>query len=181
MAATAGFAVLGSYSAVAPSFLSTILEIHNHAVAGGLVATLFFFSAVSQLASRRLRTARALAAGCALLALGMVVLVVSLMLQSLGVLVAATVVIGVGQGLSFSKGLESIVEASPAGRASEAVSAYFAVAYLAISFPVVAQGVAAAAWGVYPAALVLNVTVAVLALAALASTVWAYRRATPAG
>ncbi|WP_018180067.1 MFS transporter [Jongsikchunia kroppenstedtii] len=176
IAAAAGFAVLGSFSAVAPAFLSEILDVHNHAVVGGLVAAVFVCSAVSQLAGRTVAIERALIAGCAILVVGVIVLIGALALKSIWLMAAGALVVGVGQGLSFSKGLAALVEAAPTGKRAEVTSAYFVVAYLAISFPVVGQGFAANEWGLYPAGMTLNIVVAVLAVLSLVATIVAGRR-----
>src|SRR6185312_13286388 len=78
LAAFAGFAVTGLFTAVAPSFLANVVGIDNHAVAGLIVASIFFASAVGQLASTTVRPQRAVALGCAILAVGMVILAVAL-------------------------------------------------------------------------------------------------------
>ena len=53
-AAFAGFAVMGLFTAVAPSFVSGVIGINNHAVAGAIVASIFAASAVAQLLAARM-------------------------------------------------------------------------------------------------------------------------------
>ena len=65
-----------------PSFVSHVLGIHSPALAGGLVFLLFGASAVAQIAGRAIPTERALIAGCALLVVGMAVLVGGLLAAS---------------------------------------------------------------------------------------------------
>jgi len=63
------------------------------------------------------RTApRALAAGCVGLIAGMGLLAVGLAAKSLGVVIAAAIVAGLGQGLSFRAGLQAVNSQAPAGR-----------------------------------------------------------------
>ncbi|CAM3705310.1 MFS transporter [Smaragdicoccus niigatensis] len=171
IAAAAGFAVIGSFTAIAPAFVSTILGIDNHAVAGGVAATVFLFSAVSQLVGRRLPTHGALIGGCAILVVGVLSLVAALTLRSIELMLLGAAVSGIGQGLSFSKGLASLIAAAPTDKRAEVSSAYFVVAYLAISFPIVAQGFTASRWGLYAAGLALNIIVALLAVLSLVWTV----------
>ena len=73
----------------------------------------------------------------------MVILAVALHFSSLAGLIAAAVVSGIGQGISFSRGLAAVAERTPAGRRAEVSSTYFVVAYVAISLPVVGEGLAA--------------------------------------
>ncbi|NMN95673.1 MFS transporter [Antrihabitans stalactiti] len=174
--AAAGFAVMGSFTSVSPSFVSKILGFDNHALAGCVVATLLAFSTISQLAARRVPTQPAMIIGCALLVLGTTVLIGALTTRSLSLMLVGAATVGVGQGLSFSKGLAALVEVCPADRRAEVTSAYFVVAFLAISFPVVGQGFAAATWGLYAGGLILDIAAAALSLLALVSTVIASRR-----
>jgi MFS family permease len=167
LAAFAGFAVTGLFAAVAPSFVSQIVGIDNHAVAGLIAGSIFFASAVAQIAARNLDPQRAVAIGCAILVVGMVILALALQLSSLLGLVAAAVVAGIGQGISFSRGLAAVAERTPADRRAEVSSTYFVVAYVAISLPVVGEGVAAQHWGLQTAGVTFAIAVAILSAVCL--------------
>ncbi|UVF80573.1 MFS transporter [Gordonia mangrovi] len=175
IAAFAGFAVMGTFTGVTPSFVSQVLGISSHAVAGLLVAVLFLTSALTQIVGRSQPTERSLIVGCAILVVGMAVLVVGLLVASLVLLFIGAIISGVGQGLSFSKGLAAVVAAAPTNRRAEVTSTYFVVAYVAISIPIVGQGFAAAQWGLRTAGVGFNIAVGVLALIALVLTVVAVR------
>jgi MFS family permease len=168
-AAFAGFAVMGLFSAVAPSFVSGVIGISNHAVAGAMASSIFAASALSQLGARRIAPARAVAVGSAILAVGMAMLAVALHVSSLPGLIVAAIVAGVGQGISFSRGLAAVVELTPADRRAEVSSTYFVVAYVAISLPVVGEGLAAQHWGLRTAGVSFAVAIAVLAVVCLAA------------
>ncbi len=171
LAAFAGFAVTGLFAAVAPSFVSQIVGIDNHAVAGLIAGSIFFASAAAQIAARNLDAQRAVAIGCAILVAGMVILAVALHLSSLPGLVAAAVVAGIGQGISFSRGLAAVAERTPADRRAEVSSTYFVVAYVAISLPVVGEGVAAQHWGLQTAGVTFAIAVAILSAVCLVGIV----------
>lgn len=177
IAAFAGFAVTGSFAGVAPSFVSHIIGIESHAVAGLLVATLLLCSALAQITGRRVATDRALISGCALLVIGVLLVVGGLLAESFVFLTAGAVIGGIGQGLSFSKGLSAVMTASPTHRRGEVTSAYFLVAYVAISLPIVGQGLAASYWGLRTTGIILNIAVALLTSAALIWTIVAARQA----
>jgi MFS family permease len=162
LAAFAGFAVTGLFAAVAPSFLSQVVGIDNHALAGLIACSIFAASAVAQVAASRMNPNRAIAIGCAILVVGMVILAVALQLSSLVGLIAAAVVAGIGQGISFSRGLAAVAERTPADRRAEVSSTYFVVAYVAISLPVVGEGLAAQDWGLQTAGVTFAVAVGVL-------------------
>jgi MFS family permease len=163
LAAFAGFAVTGLFTAVAPSFLATVVGIDNHALAGLIACSIFAASAVAQIAAGGLAPQRAVAIGCAILVVGMVILAVALHFSSLTGLITAAVVSGIGQGISFSRGLAAVAERTPADRRAEVSSTYFVVAYVAISLPVVGEGLAARDWGLQTAGVSFAVAVAVLA------------------
>jgi MFS family permease len=162
LAAFAGFAVTGLFTAVAPSFLSHVVGIDNHAVAGLIACSIFAASAVAQIAANNLNPQRAVAIGCAILVAGMVILAVALQRSSLVGLIAAAVVSGIGQGISFSRGLAAVAERTPADRRAEVNSTYFVVAYVAISLPVVGEGLAAQRWGLQTAGVTFAIAVAIL-------------------
>lgn len=167
LAAFAGFTVTGMYTAVAPLFLADVIGIDNHAVAGAIACSIFAASAVTQVVVNRVPTGRAVALGCALLIVGMVILSAALYFSSLAALLAAAVVSGAGQGMSFSRGLAAVAEKAPADRRAEVSSTYFVVAYIALSLPVMGEGLAAEDWGLRTAGVVFAIAVAVLAAVCL--------------
>ena len=169
LAAFAGFAVTGLFTAVAPSFLSQVVGITNHAVAGLIACSIFAASAVAQVAARTMNPQRAVAIGCAILVAGMVILAVALHFSSLAGLIAAAVVSGIGQGISFSRGLAAVAERTPPGRRAEVSSTYFVVAYVAISLPVVGEGLAARRLGLQTAGVTFAIAVAILSIVCLAA------------
>jgi MFS family permease len=168
-AAFAGFAVTGLFTAVAPSFVSKVIGIDNHAVAGLIVSSVFAASAVAQILGIRIPPPRAIAVGCALLVIGMLILAAALHFSSLPGLIGAAVVAGVGQGMSFGRGLAAVSEQTPPERRAEVSSTYFVVAYIAISVPVIGEGLASQHWGLRTAGVTFALVVAVLSAACLAA------------
>lgn len=167
--AVAGFAVCGLYSSVAPNFVGTVLGIHSALVVGVVTASLFAASAVAQIVLGRVAIVRAILLGSILLFVGMVFLGLALPFASLSLLVVSSILAGAGQGLLFSYGLRAIVAASPDVRRTEATSAYFVVAYLAISVPAILAGIAEGRFGLTATGLGFAVVVAVLCLVGLAT------------
>ena len=107
--------------------------------AGLIAGSIFAASAAAQILAVAIPPRRAVAVGSAVLVVGMGVLAVALHFASLGGLIAASAISGVGQGISFSRGLAAVTERTPAERRAEVSSAYFVVAYVAISLPVVGR------------------------------------------
>ena len=169
IAGFAGFAVTGLFTAVAPSFIADVIGIGNHAVAGAVACSLFAASAAAQVLAGRIEAQRAVALGCAVLVVGMVIIAASLHLSSLALLIVGAVVAGVGQGISFSRGLAALAERTPPDRRAEVSSTYFAIAYVATSLPVVGEGLAVEAWGLRTAGIVFALAVSALAVVCLAA------------
>jgi MFS family permease len=167
LAAFAGFAVTGLFAAVAPSFLTGVVGIDNHATAGVVAGSIFAASAVAQIVANKMPPYRAVAIGCAILVAGMVIVALALEFSSLALLIAGSLVSGVGQGISFSRGLAAVAERTPPERRAEVSSSYFVVAYVAIAVPVVGVGLAAGAWGLRTTGVSFAIAVAVLAAVCL--------------
>ncbi|WP_405728959.1 MFS transporter [Streptomyces sp. NBC_00028] len=163
----ASFAVLGLFTAVAPSFLGHLLHLSEPALSGAVVCTVFAASAIGQIALVRPLGQAALAAGCGLLIAGMALLIAGLAGGSLFLLLGAAVTAGLGQGVTFRAGLAAINAEAPAGQRAEVASTYFIVLYVAISVPVVGVGMAAEAVGLRAAGIGFCVAVALLGLSAL--------------
>lgn len=176
-AAFAGFAVMGLFTAVAPSFVAGIIGIDNHAVAGALAASIFLASCVAQVLSQKVEPTRAVAIGSAILVAGMATLVAALHFSSLAGLITASALAGVGQGMSFSRGLAAVAERTPPERRAEVNSTYFVVGYIAISLPVIGVGMAAQHWGLRAAGESFAGLVGVLAVVCLVAVVIEERRA----
>lgn len=180
-AAFAGFAVMGLFTAVAPAFIARVIGIGNHAAAGVIVASVFAASAVAQVVVRRAEPARAVAVGCALLVIGMVILAAALHFSSLPGLIVAALVVGAGQGMSFGRGLAAVAERTPPDRRAEVSSTYFVVAYVAISLPVIGEGLAAQRWGLRTSGIAFAIVVAALAAVCFAAVLAEERRTTIGG
>lgn len=165
LAAFAGFSLLGLFTAVAPSFLALTLGEHNLAVTGLVVFSVFCASTAGQLLMGRLGARRALPAGCLALTTGMTVVAVSLVVESLPVLVVGALVGGLGQGMSFRAGLTAVSTVAPAEHRGATISAFFVVAYVGISVPVVGVGALSLAFGLRDAGVAFAGYVVVVAAA----------------
>jgi MFS family permease len=168
MAGFAGFAVLGLFTAVSPAFLGQALREHSPLVTGVVVTVVFAGSAAGQLLARRVGHTRGLPSGCVVLLAGVALVAASLAVSSLALLVAGAVVAGAGQGLSFASGLGAVLTSAPPVARAEASSAFFVVAYVAISLPVVGVGVLGQLTSLRAAGLVFVAVVGVIALAVIA-------------
>jgi MFS family permease len=141
--AVTGFAVCGLFSSVAPNFIGTVIGVHSPAVVGTVVFLLFACSAAAQIALRSLPDRRLVLLGTVGLCVGMAVVVLALLAASLPLLIVAAVLSGAGQGLLFMTGMRAVTGASNPDHRTEATTAYFITAYLAISVPAIAAGLLA--------------------------------------
>jgi MFS family permease len=162
LAGFAGFAMLGLFTAVAPSFLSQTLGEDNLAVTGLVVFSVFCSSTAGQFLMSRVGVRRALPTGCLVLTAGMALVAVSLWVESLPVLVVGAVVGGLGQGLGFRAALTSVSAVAPEEHRGATISAFFVVAYVGISLPVVGVGALTLALGLRDAGLIFAGCVMVL-------------------
>jgi predicted MFS family arabinose efflux permease len=167
LAGVAGFAVLGLFVAVAPDFLGQELGLTSRAIVGLVVFSVFAASLAGQLLLEVLPERAAIPAGAGALIVGMGSLAIGLAVPSLALLVLGGVIAGVGQGLSLRGGLTEVHEHAPAAQRSEVTSGFFVVMYIAISVPVIGEGVLAQAIGLRGAGLIFAALVAALSAAVL--------------
>jgi MFS family permease len=114
--------------------------------------------------------------GCATLVVGMIALTAALVTTSLAGLIGAAIISGVGQGISFSRGLAAVMEVTPADQRAEVSSTLFVVSYIAISLPVIGEGLAAERWGLRSAGIGFALTFGMLAAACLIALLTLQRR-----
>ncbi|KUL35017.1 multidrug transporter [Streptomyces sp. NRRL F-4489] len=165
VAAFAGFALLGLFTAVAPSFVAQTLGVTNLAVSGAIVCSVFAGSTLGQALTGRLGPRSALPAGCLVLVAGLVLVGASLAATLLPLLVAGAICGGTGQGLAFRAGLTAVGAAAPEEHRGGTLSAFFLVAYLGISLPVVGVGALTEGLGLRGAGLVFAGCVIAVAVA----------------
>ncbi|MGZ3602856.1 MAG: MFS transporter [Ktedonobacterales bacterium] len=170
------FTVLGLFSSLASSFLRSTLHQPNLALAGVVVFLLFGTGAVSQLTLHHLTSRAALLAGLVLLLLALALVELGLALPSLVFFLAGAVVAGLGTALAFMGSLAGINLVAPPGRRAELVSAFYVVAYLGITIPVVGVGVLAQVTNLLVASICLAVVVTLLLLFTLAALLWSGQR-----
>lgn len=179
LAAFAGFAVLGLFAAVAPDFLGQVLGVSSRAVVGLVVFGVFAASTAGQVVLRFVPERRATPAGAVALIAGMAILALGLGASSLTLLVLGGAIAGFGQGLTFRAGLAAVNERAPDTQRAAVASSFFAVMYVAISLPVIGEGLLAQAIGLRAAGLTFAALVAALSLLVLILPLRAHRRTAP--
>ncbi|MFH9395003.1 MFS transporter [Streptomyces sp. NPDC017556] len=164
LAAFAGFSLLGLFTAVAPAFVAETLDVHNLALTGLVVFSVFLASTAGQALMGRVGERRALPGGCFVLVGGLLLVGASLLFTSLPLLIAGALCGGLGQGLAFRGAVTAISAAAPVEHRAATVSAFFVIAYLGISLPVVGVGALTLAIGLRNAGVTFAGCVLALAL-----------------
>ncbi|UDY22663.1 MFS transporter [Nocardioides sp. Kera G14] len=172
----AGFAVTGLIMAVSPKLVALAVSDPSPLLVGFVAFVPMCASALAQVALTPLSTPVGINLGIGLLVLGLLILIVGVQTEDLWVLIVAAAVAGAGQGVSFSKGLATLLARVEPHEKAGVSSAFFVVAYVAISLPVIGEGLAARAWSLTSSATVFSGLVAALALGALAILVLDQRR-----
>jgi predicted MFS family arabinose efflux permease len=178
VAGFAAFALLGLFTSLTSNFLGQALGDPGPQVVGLAIAVAFAGAVAGQLLVQRMAFDRAALIGLGLLPVGAGLVVGALAGGSLPLFLGAAVVGGAGIGFAFQSAVGRVgVLTGPADRGA-VTSAFFVVAYLGITVPVIGVGELATLTTLTDAALALAVLVAVLAVLGAVLTVRGRRVAT---
>ena len=159
------FAVVAVYQALGPSITDVLLGVSNRAVGGAVVFALLGTSAVGHLGARNWPIVRAVVTGAALLAGGLVLIVVSLFSDSVVVFLIGTLLAGFGHGLAFLGSQQLVDQVSPEERRAEIFSAFYVILYLGATLPALGVGFGAGLVGFLPAVIAFAALIGLLNLA----------------
>jgi MFS family permease len=168
LAGFASFSLLGTFSALAPSFLGQILHEKNHAAQGAIVFALFGTAAVTQLLLARFNSRPVILFGLATFLVALALIVAALSEASLSLFVVGTVVGGVGAGSVFLGSLSTANRLAPPEERARVVSTYFVFCYVGLTIPVIGVGVASVHVGDFRAVLVCAIVLAALSVVSIA-------------
>ncbi len=140
--AFAGFAVLGLFTSLAPSFVAGTLHHPSRLLAGTVVFLVFAAAAATQAGANLIDPAHRFTAGLTAEAAGLVVLGTGMHLSSLALFLVGGAVAGGGAGLLFKSAVGAVAAtAAPAVR-GEALAGLFLIAYLGLIGPALGLGIA---------------------------------------
>lgn len=145
-AGAAGFAavaLLGLFTALAPSLLGDVLNVASRSVGGLIVFSLFALSTLTQIALGRVSSRSSLRLGLVVLILAMALLAAALQEASFAMFLVATLVAGLGVGAAFIGSLAIANRLAPSDIRAQVMSTYFTFSYLGLTIPVIAVGYAA--------------------------------------
>jgi MFS family permease len=169
MAGFSAFALLGLFSALAPTFLGNVLHENSHAVQGGVVFLLLAVGTVTQLALARFDSRRVVLAGLVLFLAALGLIVAALAQATMALFLAGTVVGGVAVGAVFLGSLATANRLAPPERRGHVISTYFVACYCGLIIPVVGVGIASGFIGDFAAVLAFSILITGLCLFAMAS------------
>jgi MFS family permease len=169
VAGFAAFSLLGLFSALAPTFVGSVLHESSHAVQGAIVFLMFGAGTATQLLLSRFNSRRVVMAGLGVFLAALALIVAALSQASMAVFLAGTVVAGVAVGAVFLGSLATANRLAPPGRRGQAISTFFVLCYAGLIVPVVGVGVASGFIGDFAAVLAFSILLAVLSLFSLAS------------
>jgi predicted MFS family arabinose efflux permease len=178
---TAGWAVVGLYLALGVEMTSTLLDTQDQARSALVILVVQGSGGIAPVLLRRLSDRSSSVAGCALLVSGLALSVWGYGHALAGVFFVGAAVTGIGFGLTFVGSMSTVTAAGRAAGDTAVLPGFFALAYLAVSLPVVALGVASS-WlgGVRQAFSWFGLAVGLLAFAAGLTALLASRRSRPA-
>lgn len=144
------FAVFGFCLSLAPGYFAPILGVDSRPLIGVLAGLALGASALSQLIGVRSRFA--VPAGLTLLGASVALIAAAAAWSNPWLLVAASLAAGVGQGIAFRTAFNDVAGKVEASRHAQIISTVYVITYLGSAVPVIALGLAAAAYGLEGAA-----------------------------
>jgi MFS family permease len=170
LTAAAAWAVPAFFLSVVPLYASRLLDTSNFALLGAISALILAASCPAQIAARRVTAyGRLQAAGLALIAAGLLALVLAFPLHSLPVLLAAAVLAGAGHGLAFLGAQAQLNLAAPPDRRGEVNAAFYTLIYLGVATAVISAGLITLA---VPLATAVAAFATAMATIALTTAIW---------
>ncbi|HEY7669484.1 MAG TPA: MFS transporter [Hyphomicrobium sp.] len=136
----ASFALLGFYSALAPSLLQRSLQVESHAIGGAVIFELYAAAVLVLALTHWLAARPAMLCGLALLIPSLVLIVVAFQSHSLPLLLSGAALGGGAAALGYRGSLQIVNQIAPDNRRAEMVSTYLMFCYAGVSLPVVGIG-----------------------------------------
>lgn len=164
----------GLFLSLGPQLSAVLFQSDNHLVVGLTVFALAGSGALGQLVFGRMAPWAGATAGSLALAAGTLVIVLAASADSSLLLMVGALIGGTGFGVAFLGALRALSAAIPDGERAAVMSAFYVVAYLSLSVPAIAAGVAVTSLGIETTFEVFGSVVAALALV-VAAEAWRTR------
>jgi predicted MFS family arabinose efflux permease len=161
---TSSWSIGGLFLSLGPSLSATVFHSTDHFVTGIGIFLLAGSGALAQLLFGRAAPWLCASLGSVALAAGMVLIVLAAGSESGALYLIGAVIGGGGFGVAFLGGLRVLSVAIPPTHRAQVMSAFYIVAYGAISLPAVAAGIAVTSLGLQSTFEIFGSVVAALAL-----------------
>jgi MFS family permease len=168
------WAAVALYLSIVPSYVGQLLGTHNLALLAMVSAVALVSSFLTQIVSLRRRPSPQLsqAFGLAVLAAGLIALVIAAPLRSLPLLLVGAFMAGVGHGVAFLNAQEELNDLAPDERRGEVTAAFIGCIYFLVATGVISTGLLDLRFSLSVAVGAVSV---VLAATAIAGAVWQWR------
>jgi MFS family permease len=170
----ASWSIGGLFLSLGPQLSASLFDTHDHLVTGISVFVLAGAGSLAQLVFGRSAPWAGTAGGSLALAAGMGLIVTAVALDSSVLFLTGALIGGAGFGVAFLGALRSLSIAIPPDHRGAVMSAFYVVAYTALSVPAIVAGAAVTPLGLQPTFEVFGSVVAALALL-LAFDAWRTR------
>jgi hypothetical protein len=164
LGAVSSWSILGVFLSLGPQVSADLFHTSSHLIAGAGVFALAGSAAVAQLVLGRTTPWVGAAGGSLALSAGMVLIVGAASADSGVLYLAGAVIGGAGFGVAFLGALRALSAVIPADHRAAVMSAFYVVAYAALSLPAIAAGVLVGPLGLMPTFEVFGGAAAALAL-----------------
>jgi predicted MFS family arabinose efflux permease len=164
LAVVSSWSIGGLFFSLGPQLSASLFDSADHLVAGIGVFLLAGAGSLAQLAFGRSRPWAGAVGGSVALSLGMLVIVFAVAAESAPLYVAGSLVGGAGFGVAFLGALRSLSAVIPHEHRAAVMSAFYIVAYGALSLPAIVAGVLVTPLGLETTFEVFGTAVAALAL-----------------
>jgi MFS family permease len=141
-AGAAAFAVYGVFNSLMPGFLAGTMHESSYAVAGAVAFAAFAAGSLAQIAMGTGGVAATLRLSVPMVFAGLALFAAGMWLPSLPVFVVGGVITGAGGGLVVRGSLVAAAGTAPPESRAEVLAGYFLGAYVGLSVPVIALGIA---------------------------------------
>jgi len=163
----ASWALGGFYFSLMPSLVRVVTGVTLPIIGGLVVSALTFSGAVAVLSLRNTPAGRMLVGGIPALAAGVAITLAGVQTQLVALMLAGTVVSGVGFGAAFSGTMRTVMPQAQAHERAGLLSAFYVEGYLSFSLPAILAGLLAPVAGLPLAADIYGAVVILLATASL--------------
>jgi MFS family permease len=163
----ASWALGGFYFSLMPSLVRVATGVTSPIVGGLVVSALTFTGAIAVLSLRNASARRILSGGIPALVTGVAITLAGVQMQRVSLMLAGTIVAGVGFGAAFSGSMRTVMPHAEAHERAGLLSAFYIEGYLSFSLPAILTGLVVPLAGLPLAANVYGMVVILLGLGSL--------------